>query len=260
MARSVDIRLRAEDGVALSGVHVAGPDPCFVVAHGFTGRITRPSTQRIIGRLASYGGVLAVDFRGHGASAGQCTLGNAEVADIAAAVRYARKSGYERVVTVGFSMGGSVVIRYAGTGGDTDAVVSVSGPARWFERRTHAMRRVHWLCESGAGRLLSPWVAHTRLGSPWDPVPPSPVELVGAIAPTPLLIVHGDADRYFPLDHPRALYAAAGPGAQLWLEAGMGHAESATDPALLGRIAAWSQSLNPADPSVIALSRARKGR
>lgn len=229
----------------MSGVHVAGRERCFVVAHGFTGRITRPSTQRIIGRLASYGGVVAVDFRGHGGSAGRCTVGNAEVADVAAAVRFAREAGYARVVTVGFSMGGSVVIRYAGAGGDTDAVVSVSGPARWFERGTPAMRRVHWLCETRSGRLLSPWLAHIRLGTQWDPVPPSPLELVGAIAPTPLLIVHGEADRYVPLDHPRSLYAAAGPGADLWLEAGMGHAESATGLDLLDRIGAWATHTSP---------------
>ncbi len=29
-------------------------------------------------------------------------------------------------------------------------------------------------------------------------------------APTPLLLVHGDRDPYFPLDHPRMLLAAAG--------------------------------------------------
>lgn len=57
------------------------------------------------------------------------------------------------------------------------------------------------------------------------------------IAPAPLLVVHGDRDPYFPLDHPRML-AAAGP-CELWLEPGMGHAENAADDALLGRLADW---------------------
>ena len=47
------------------------------------------------------------------------------------------------------------------------------------------------------------------------------------IAPTPLLIVHGDRDGYFPVDHPRMLADAAGGHAELWLEPGMGHAENA---------------------------------
>ena len=42
----------------------------------------------------------------------------------------------------------------------------------------------------------------------WDPVPLSPVEAVPRIAPRPLLVVHGDRDGYFPLDHPRMLAEA----------------------------------------------------
>lgn len=68
-------------------------------------------------------------------------------------------------------------------------------------------------------------------------MPLAPVEAVPLIAPTPLLIVHGDRDPYFPIDHPRML-AAAGP-AQLWLGEGMGHAENAADEVLLRRIAQW---------------------
>ena len=75
-------------------------------------------------------------------------------------------------------------------------------------------------------------------------MPLSPVEAVPLIAPTPLLIVHGDRDPYFPVDHPRML-AAAGP-AQLWLERGMGHAENAADEALLERIASWLTAARPA--------------
>ena len=46
-------------------------------------------------------------------------------------------------------------------------------------------------------------------GGGWDPVPEAPHEVAGAIAPTPLLIVHGDADHYFPLHHVDLLRAAA---------------------------------------------------
>jgi fermentation-respiration switch protein FrsA (DUF1100 family) len=66
-----------------------------------------------------------------------------------------------------------------------------------------------------------------------------PVEAVRAIAPTPLLIVHGDRDAYFPLDHPLSLARAAGPSGELWIEPGFGHAENAADPELLRRIGDW---------------------
>jgi pimeloyl-ACP methyl ester carboxylesterase len=72
-------------------------------------------------------------------------------------------------------------------------------------------------------------------------VPLSPTEAVALIAPAPVLIVHGDRDPYFPLDHPRMLAAAGEPDAvELWVERGMGHAEHATDEALLTRIADWA--------------------
>jgi len=150
------VRLVTSDGVALTGVHRLGADRdlAIVLAHGFTGSTGRPVTRRIIGRLGAYGGVLAVDFRGHGGSAGSCTAGAAEVRDIAAVVGYARRLGYRRIATVGFSMGGSVVVRHAALCGGVDAVVSVSGPARWFERGTVPMRRVHWLLETPSMRHL----------------------------------------------------------------------------------------------------------
>ena len=70
--------------------------------------------------------------------------------------------------------------------------------------------------------------------------------MVGRIAPTPLLIVHGDADHYFPPRHVEAL-ASAAPDAQVWIEAGMGHAETATTPELLARIISWVRTVIETD-------------
>lgn len=70
------------------------------------------------------------------------------------------------------------------------------------------------------------------------PRPPLPGGGGSEIAPTPLLIVHGDRDGYF-LDHPRMLAEAAGDHGELWIEP-MGHAEHAADDELLGRIGDWA--------------------
>ena len=184
---------------------------------------------RIAAALRPYGGVIAFDFRGHGQSHGRSTLGDLEVLDLHAAVEWARVLGYENVATVGFSMGASVVVRHGGLcasgvgpGSATDAVVSVSGPGWWFERSTRAMKMVHWLVQHPVGRMVSAWHLKTRiLPDGWNPVPESPVELVGRIAPVPLLVVHGDADKYFPVGHAEALYAAAGEPRELWIEPGL---------------------------------------
>jgi pimeloyl-ACP methyl ester carboxylesterase len=55
-----------------------------------------------------------------------------------------------------------------------------------------------------------------------------------------MLVVHGDSDAYFGVEHARML-AAAAPVAELWIERGMGHAESATTPGLLDRIDDWAR-------------------
>ncbi len=214
----------------------------FVIAHGFTGAVDRPHVRRVVTALRRYGAVVTFSFRGHGASGGRSTVGDREVLDLAAAVDWARGLGHARVVTVGFSMGGSVVLRHAALHpGDTDAVVSVSAPARWYYRGTAPMRRLHWLVTRPEGRLVGRYGFGTRIHhQEWSPVPLSPVEAAARIAPTPLLVVHGDADGYFPLDHPRSLAEAAAGHAELWLEPGMGHAEHAAGDGLLVRIADWS--------------------
>ncbi|MCA1223886.1 alpha/beta hydrolase family protein [Streptomyces sp. 8L] len=217
-----------------------------VVAHGFTGSVDRPAVRRAAEVFARSAAVVTFSFRGHGASGGRSTVGDREVLDLAAAVRWARSFGHRRVVTVGFSMGGSVVVRHAALYRDrpdagTDAVVCVSGPARWYYRGTAPMRRLHWVVTRRVGRVVGRYGLHTRIYQhDWDPVPLSPVDAVPRIAPVPLLVVHGDQDPYFPLDHPRMLAAAAPEGAaELWIEPGMGHAENAAAEPLLARIAAW---------------------
>lgn len=261
--------LHTDDGVTIDSVYEPGApvydasrspsgDPVFVVAHGFTGDVDKPHVRRVAEAFLQYGAVVTFSFRGHGASGGRSTVGDREVLDLAAAVAWAREQGHARVVTVGFSMGGSVVLRHAalygpgeseGSGREgrteahTDAVVSVSAPARWYYRGTAPMRKLHWLVTRPEGRLVGRYGLNTRIEHRgWDPVPLSPVEAVPRIAPTPLLIVHGDRDGYFPVDHPRMLADAAGDQAELWLEPGMGHAEHAAADDLLARIGRWGNS------------------
>jgi pimeloyl-ACP methyl ester carboxylesterase len=248
--------------VTLHGLHwdIGLRDVGCVVAHGFTGSSRIPAVQAICRGLAAAGcGVLAVDLRGHGRSGGRSTLGADEIHDVAAAVDWLRTHGYLHVAALGWSMGGSVVLRYAGLGGSADAVVSVSSPGRWYERGTRPMRIVHWLAETRTGHVVLRLGRRTRLAARgWDVDPEAPHEVIGAIAPVPLLVVHGDADHYFPMEHVELLQAAAG-GADFWIEPGMAHAESATTPELVARIAAWVRSAVASGPAVPARSRQTGG-
>ncbi|HEY7145897.1 MAG TPA: alpha/beta fold hydrolase [Streptosporangiaceae bacterium] len=248
--------LVTDDGVAIDAVHLPGDDRlALVLAHGFTLHWQRPSVWRAARSLNRHGGVITFDFRGHGRSGGLSTLGDMEINDLDVTVGYARELGYRRVATVGFSMGASIVLRHAAIRGGVDAVVSVSGPGWWYYRGTRLMRRVHLAIEHRTGRLVTRTFLNTRIsGQRWDPVPMPPDEAAARISPVPLLIVHGDQDKYFPLQHARRLYEAAGEPRELWTEQGFGHAESAADAALLDRIGAWAATAAAvtAAPNVVA--------
>jgi pimeloyl-ACP methyl ester carboxylesterase len=252
--------LPTSDGVPIEAVHLppqtndqGQADLAFVVAHGFTGSWQRPSLWRIANRLTRYGGVVCFDFRGHGRSGGKSTMGDLETRDLAVAVAWARELGYERIAAVGFSMGASIVLRFAGLtedAGGLAAVVSVSGPGRWYYRGTKPMRKVHWAVEYRLGRLVTKTVLQTRVNPVrWDPIPVPPADAAALISPTPLLVVHGDRDPYFPVDHAHQLYDAAGKPKELWILHGYGHAESASSNGLIDRIGRWVTNVtDPVSP------------
>ena len=247
--------LVTEDGVPIEAIHLPGEqDLAIVIAHGFTLSWQRPNVWRIANRLNRVAGVITFDFRGHGRSGGLSTLGDREIYDLDVAVAYARELGYQRIATVGFSMGSSIVLRQAGLIGGLDAVVSVSGPGRWYYRGTEPMRRVHFAVEHRLGRFVTGRWLKTRISPEgWKLVPVPPAEAAAQIAPVPLLIVHGDKDHYFPPEHARQLYMAAREPKELWLLPGMGHAEAAASVELVDRIGAWvERAVDPAGTAQLA--------
>ena len=250
--------LVTDDGVPIDTVHLAqDSDLAIVLAHGFTLSWQRPAVWRIATRLSRMAGVLSLDFRGHGRSGGLTTLGDKEIMDLDVAVRYARELGYQRVAAVGFSMGASVVVRYAGlVGGGLDAVASVSSPGWWYFRGTERMRRVHFAVEHRLGRAVARRLLKTRIASaPWNPVPVPPDQAAARIPGIPLLVVHGDQDPYFPVEHAQQIFRSAHEPKELWLLPEYGHAESACTPELTDRIAAWVAEAARA-PGAQALARA----
>jgi pimeloyl-ACP methyl ester carboxylesterase len=251
-SRLAQTTLTSPDGLRLSAAHLPGDsDTAIVVAHGFGGSWRQERVLRVMEHLGEHAGVIGVDQRGHGRSEGATTLAHDEPLDIEAATAWARDLGYQRVVTVGFSMGGAVVVRHAAliprssVARGTDAVVCVSAPAFWFYRGTPPMRWLHRAVMNPAGRAYLRAAMGTRVDpTPWPEPPPMPPVTAVAHARergVPVLVVHGDADAFFPLDHPQAL-AQAAPGVESWVEPGFGHAEGAISVDLLRRIGTWARS------------------
>ncbi|MEY9846269.1 alpha/beta hydrolase [Streptacidiphilus sp. MAP5-3] len=242
---SAEARLTAADGVSIHAAYLppqnADATVAVVLAHGFGGAVERPAVRRAARVFAGSAGVITFSFRGHGRSDGLSTVGDREVLDLDATVAWARALGFETVVTVGFSMGGAVALRHAALHGGVAAVAAVSAPARWYYQGTAPMRRLHWVVMKPLGRVVGRIGLKTRIDpNEWVDVPIPPVDAAARVN-VPLLVVHGDADPYFPLDHPRSLREAA-PDSELWIEPGFGHAENAATEALLERVSAWLTS------------------
>lgn len=251
-----EFTLYTRDEVRIAGTHSTwvhaktDSDPLalgIVLAHGFTGNRQQDHVKKVVSALREFGGVLALDLRGHGDSGGEGTMGMDEIFDVDAAVAHARDFGYRNVATVGFSMGGSVVLRQAALAEGVsvpDLVVSISAPAFWNYRGTPVMRVVHRLIETQAGRLVLRGKGVHVTSTPWpDPPPISPEVAVERLSHTPLLIVHGDVDKYFPVDHAYALENAIeranNENAQVIVVEGFGHAETAISAKTLTQIGRW---------------------
>ena len=302
-----DVSLRTADGVPLSGLllpalpglprspEVPGVPPeaaqvGVVVVHGLGMAARRPEVLAPAERLRAVGPVLVLDARGHGRSGGASTLGLLEPLDVDAAVARLRDLGCAAVVTVGFSMGATAVVRHAalgprptvsggvgplrGAGGgaaappqveghllraSVDAVVAVSCPARWHDpdsRRLHALRRAV-ARRPGRALLRAAWGARV---APWAPrvEPEDTVTLVARVSPAPLLLVHGVDDAWVGASHATALRAAARPPVALWRLTGAGHAETGARADLGARLAAVLPALarGAAPPDVPAVARA----
>ena len=69
------------------------------------------------------------------------------------------------------------------------------------------------------------------------PRPESPEDVVGGIAPAPVLVVHGRDDHYFDEEEAWRLYRRAAPPKALWLATRFGHAEDGFSDELAERIA-----------------------
>lgn len=246
------------DGIRLAGSRVGRSGPSLVFCHGLLGWHRKVRLVRFVEALARGFAVYAFDLRGHGASAGLSTYGDREVLDVNAVTGLARRERPDHpLVTVGVSMGGIAVIRHAALHGGPDAVVAVSTPARWDGHGSGAARRIQWLGSTASGRRLA-----ARLGvrlAPFAPWPEAPEQVVGRIAPVPLILVHGRDDNFFDEEEVWRLYRAAGKPTRVMLATRFGHAEDGLTPAfavrlgdrILESVASAAEPHDPGRPHVL---------
>jgi dipeptidyl aminopeptidase/acylaminoacyl peptidase len=224
-------------GISLRGALVLpsgdGPWPLVVLCHGIPSGVTvegDPGYEALARRLAKHKmAACFFNFRGTGLSDGNFSLPGWQ-SDLGSMLDAAEgaKGAFEavdpsRIALMGFSGGGAVSIMCAAARGGLKALVVLSSPAVF----SRIMPREDMVS----------FIAHARsIGIIRDKgFPPSeddyyqemlsfnPEEKIAGVAPTPLLIVHGDADDVVPVEEARHLYDAASEPKELHIVEGGGH-------------------------------------
>jgi fermentation-respiration switch protein FrsA (DUF1100 family) len=216
-----DVSFAATDGLALRGWYLPSQNgAAVIVGHGFGGhRALAPAVL-----LAWHGyGVLAFDWRAHGASDGDLsTLGYHEVRDVAGGLAWLQAQpevDRGRIGMLGESMGAVIAIRAAAQMADIRAVVAVSP----YPTAEEALRNV-W---RGTGLPAFPFVplqiaiSQWRTGLDLDDL--DSLAHVAAISPRPILILAGGQDPIIGPNAGQRFYAAAGEPKALWFEPSLGH-------------------------------------
>ncbi len=217
-----EVSFAADDGTQLAGWWFDRPDSerVVIVSHGHRGN---KSDMLGIGPGLWRAGntVLLFDFRGNGDSQdGPQSLAHYEQADLRAAITYAASRRPDAaIVLVGFSMGAAVSILVAAGDSRVRALVLDSPFAEMRGVVAHALGKLRlppfpllWLTDRATR-----W----RYGYGFGEV--APIDVVGALAPRPLLLLHGAADSVIPVDHAYRLFAAAGEPKALHIFEGADH-------------------------------------
>lgn len=217
------VRIASTDGLTLGAWFIPAKeqtDRAIALFHGHSS--ARSQLLRYARFLHSHFNCLLVDFRGCGDSDGDhSSMGYFEAEDVKAAVAWLKERGMTRVGAFGMSMGGAAVIRAAAVT-PSIAVVVTDGT---FDKVAHVIKK-----RAGDRRWPFPGLvakavvaeAGRRLGAR---IAPDPVELIRAISPRPVLIVHGEADATSSVANARRLFAAAGEPKELLLIPEAGHTE-----------------------------------
>lgn len=192
------VRFRSTDGTSLSGWFipaVASADPRRAkgtVIHFHGNAQNMSSHWRFVAWLPKQGyNVFVFDYRGYGESEGKPEP-RGLFEDSVSAIAYVRSRADvdpARLLVFGQSLGGANAIAAVGSG-QRDGVRAVAIESTFYSYSSIASEKL-----SGAGLLVGDTYAASKY--------------VAAIAPTPLLFIHGTSDAVIPLSHSQRLFADA---------------------------------------------------
>jgi fermentation-respiration switch protein FrsA (DUF1100 family) len=246
-----DVEFAAADGVRLHGWLLPARAPrqgSVLFLHGNAENISTHIAS--VAWLPGAGfDVLLLDYRGYGSSAGRPSLDGLEL-DFAAALATLRalpEVDPQRIVVLGQSLGGAV------------AISALAGSPLKSEVRAlvveGAFTSYRALAREKLAGFWPTWPLQWPLSLTIDDRY-RPVDLIGALAPMPVLIIQGAADQVVPTHHGLALFAAAGEPKELWLLPGTGHIQAFAALDNRRRLRAWLERVLATAPRPTAAPRA----
>jgi pimeloyl-ACP methyl ester carboxylesterase len=224
------VTLSSTDGVTLAGWYIPSKNAAAVILlHGYSAN--RLDMLNHAELLARHGyGVLMYDLRAHGESGGALrSFGWRDVNDVAAALDYMQRRAdvdSNRIGLLGFSVGGQIAIRAAAQTDRIKAVVADEASGASSQDMPAPQSLGEWLFDLTDKIALK--------GIEWrtgTPAPPGVVQVIGNIAPRPILLISIDANDS---DHRaiRHYYESAREPKTLWVTSATRHGGSlAAEPA-----------------------------
>ena len=229
-----EVRFPSADGTMLSGWFVPSATPATGTVVHFHGNAQNMTSHYSFVSWVPQNGfnLFMFDYRGYGASEGK--PGREGVyQDSLAAIKYAQGRDdvdASKIIVFGQSLGGANAIAVVG-GARLKGIVGVAVDSAFSSYKEVGKDHVAGSLKPLAGSLLTD--GH------------SPLDVVGRISPTPLVIMHGTDDRVVPYYHGRRLYEKAKDPKELWTVKNGRHTEAliryreAMVPRLLKRFRAW---------------------
>jgi len=226
------VEFKATDGTALFAWFLPArgePQATVLYLHG-NGQNISAHFPNVAWMPAAGFNVLAIDYRGYGGSEGTPTLGGIQL-DIDAALRVLLERpdvDPERIVVFGQSLGGALAIHYVAHSAYRSHVRAVIADSPFSDYREVAREKlanffITWPLQ---------WLANLTVDNDF-----TPKAAVAALAPIPLLLIHGERDSIVGPHHSQLLFESAQQPKAFWSIPDTGHIGALRDAKVRKRLA-----------------------
>jgi pimeloyl-ACP methyl ester carboxylesterase len=237
-----DVRFASEDGVPLHGWLLSPRDRVsrgtILFLHGNAENIST-HVQSVLWLVQEGYTVFAFDYRGYGWSGG-------DAPDIPGVHRDARAAlshilslpgvSPDRLVVFGQSLGAAIAVHTVATASSArrPRALILDSPFAGYRR----------IVRDKLSSLIVTWPFAWPASRFFDDEY-SPERWIGKIAPVPVIVIHGTADRVVPYAHGKMLYDLASDPKGIWTVEGGGHGTALRNPEVRGQFLAFLASVLP---------------